>query len=102
MITSSGPRWFDSHRDRDQFRIVRTGCFRGAVPVSGSRTIRVDAIRFRAWKQPDAKTSQPRVRVTRVNRLFTLGDDFAIKPLPFEWKGSLPLTLDGRPSELPF
>ena len=102
VMTSSGPRWFDSHRDRDQFRIVRSGCFRGAVPVSGSQAIRVDAIRFRAWKQPDAKTPQPAVRVTRVNRVFTLGDDYAIKPVRFEWRGSLPLALDGTPAELPF
>jgi len=102
VMTSSGPQWLDSHRDHDQFRIVRTGCFRGAIPVSGSQAIRVDAVRFRAWKQPDAKTSQPRVRVTRVNRVFTLGDDFLPKPLPFEWRGSLPLALDGTPAEIPF
>jgi hypothetical protein len=104
VMTASGPRWFDSHRDRDQFRIVRTGCFRGAIPVPGigSAPIRIEAIRFRAWKQPDAKAAQPAVRVTRVNRVFTLDDDFGIKPLPFEWRGSLPLTLDGTPAEVPF
>ena len=103
VMTSSGPRWFDSHRDRDQFRIVRTGCFRGAIPIpAGSQPNRIDAIRFRAWRQADAKTPQPAVRVTRVNRVFTLGDDYAIKPVRFEWKGSLPLKLDGTPAEVPW
>jgi hypothetical protein len=45
---------------------------------------------------------QPRVRVTRVNKVFTLGDDFLPRPLEFEWKGSLPLRLDGTPADLPF
>jgi hypothetical protein len=99
--TPGGPQWFDSHRNRDQFRIVRTGCFRGAVPVPRGAGP-VDAIRFRAWRQGDTNVVQPRVRVTRVNRIFTLGDDLLPKPLPFEWKGSLPLRLDGTPADLPF
>ena len=97
-----GPRWFDSHRERDQFRIVRTGCFRGAVPLAGSSAIpKPDAIRFRAWPQADPKTERPRVRVVRVNMIFTLDDDFVRKPIPFTWTGSLMLTLDGTPAELP-
>jgi len=103
VMTSSGPRWFDSHRDRDQFRIVRTGCFRGAIPIpGGSRPGRIDAIRFRAWPQPEAKTPQPAVRVTRVNRVFTLDDGYEIRPVQFEWRGSLSLKLDGTPAEVPF
>src|SRR5262245_16952579 len=31
VMTPSGPQWFDSHRDCDQFRIVWSGCFGGAV-----------------------------------------------------------------------
>ena len=99
--TPDGPRWFDSHRDRDQFRVVRTGCVRVAVPVPRGAAA-VDAIRFRAWRQADTKTLQPGVRVTRVNRIFTLGDDFLPKPVPFEWTGSLPLMLDGTPTDIPF
>ncbi|HEV8346946.1 MAG TPA: hypothetical protein VGQ16_10250 [Vicinamibacterales bacterium] len=101
-----GPRWFDSHRERNQFRIVRTGCFRGAVPLAGDSAIpKPDAIRFRAWPQADPKTERPRVRVVRVvrvNRIFTLDDDFLPRPMPFSWTGSLMLTLDGTPAELPF
>jgi hypothetical protein len=99
--TPSGREWFDSHRDRDQFRIVRSGCFRGAVPLPRDAGP-VDAIRFRAWRQADTNVAQPRVRVTRVNSIFTLGDDLLPRPLPFEWKGSLPLSLDGTPADLPF
>jgi len=97
--TADGPQWFDSHRDRYAFRIVRTGCFRGAVPVPAAR---VDAIRFRAWPQSEAQTDRPSVRIVRVNRVFVLDDDFQPRPLPFTWTGSLTLTLDGTPVELPF
>src|SRR5262249_30055135 len=101
VMTPGGPRWIDSHRDRDQFRIIRSGCFRGAIPLprdAGS----VDGIRFRAWRQTDTDVAQPHVRVTRVNRIFRLGDDLLPQPLPFEWKGSLSLPLDGTPAALPF
>ena len=100
VATPDGPRWFDSHRERDQFRIVRTGCFRGAVPVPAGAGApgSVDAIRFRAW--PDGKGQPASVSITRVNMVFTLGDDFLPRPLPFHWTGSVTLTLDGTPAEL--
>jgi hypothetical protein len=101
VTTPAGPRWFDSHRDRDQFRIVRTGCFRGAIPVPRDAGP-ANAIRFRGWRQPDTNVVQPRVRVTRVNRIFMLDDDFLPRALEFEWKGSLALSLDGTPTDLPF
>ena len=101
VATPNGPQWFDSHRDRDQFRIVRTGCFRGAIPLPAGAG-RVEAIRFRAWRQADSKAVHPQLRVTRVNKVFTLGDDFLPTPIEFEWKGSLQLSLDGTPAELPF
>jgi len=93
-----GPQWFDSNRNRNAFRIVRTGCFRGGVPVPAAR---IDAIRFRAWPQSEPTTDRPSVRITRVNKIFTLDDDFQPRPLPFTWTGSLALTLDGTPAELP-
>jgi len=99
--TAQGAQWFDSDRGRDEFRIVRSGCFRGAVPLPAGASA-PDAIRFRAWPQPDGKERDPAVRVTRVNRVFTLGDDFLPKPSTFQWMGSLSLTLDGSPRELSF
>jgi hypothetical protein len=97
--TADGPQWFDSNRNRNAFRIARTGCFRGGVPIEPGANI--DAIRFRAWVPSEPTTDRPSVRITRVNRIFVLDDDFQPRPLPFTWKGSLPLTLDGTPAELP-
>jgi hypothetical protein len=106
------PRWYDSDRGREQFRIVRTGCFRGAVPLPRGAAM-PDAIRFRAWPHtaapgaPSAAAAlgtppgQPaNVHITRVNAVFMLADDFVPKPSRFSWTGSLLVKTDGTPSEL--
>ncbi len=94
-------RWYDSDRGREQFRIVRTGCFRGAVPLPRGAAM-PDAIRFRAWPHSAAPgAGQPaNVRITRVNAVFMLDDDFVPKPSRFSWTGSLLVKTDGTPSEL--
>jgi hypothetical protein len=100
-VRSPGSRWYDSDRGRDEFRIVRTGCFRGAVPLPRAAAT-PDAIRFRAWVRPGDRGTPASVRITRVNRVFVLGDDFLPGPSRFSWTGSLVLKTDGTPSELLF
>jgi hypothetical protein len=94
-------RWYDSDRGRPDFRIVRTGCFRGAVPLPRDAAA-PDAIRFRAWPRGDANAKPASVRVTRVNKVFMLGEDFQPGPSQFSWTGSLLLATDGTPAELKF
>jgi hypothetical protein len=97
-------RWYDSDRGMPAFRIVRTGCFRGAVPLPASAG-RADAIRFRAFaRPPQAGAAAPpgSVRVTRINKVFTLGPDGLPRPSSFAWSGSLPLALDGDWREVVF
>jgi hypothetical protein len=100
---SGAARWFDSDRGDPAFRVVRTGCFRGAVPLPASAG-RPQAVRFRAFSRAakDATPSPPRVRLTRVNRLFALDDRFQPKPSLFSWTGDIPLAVDGDWYELPF
>ncbi|PYR21188.1 MAG: hypothetical protein DMF98_22570 [Acidobacteria bacterium] len=97
----SASRWYDSDRGREQFRIVRTGCFRGAVPLPRGAAM-PDAIRFRAWPHSAAPgAGQPAsVRITRVNAVFMLDNDFVPKPSRFSWTGSLLVKTDGTSSEL--
>jgi hypothetical protein len=99
------PRWFDSDRGLPAFRIVRTGCFRGAVPLPPSAG-RPDAIRFRAStlpKPPSSGAVQPgAVRLRRVNQVFTVGDNYQPLPTLFSWTGNVPLALDGDWYELRF
>ena len=42
------------------------------------------------------------VRVTRINKVFTLGADGLPQPSTFTWSGSLPLALDGDWREVVF
>ena len=91
-------RWYESDRGLREFRIVRSGCFRGAVPVPATAGA-PDAVRFRAYSLPP-KEGQPAkpgsVRLTRVNRIFTLGDDYLPRPSTYSWTGSLVLPIDGE------
>ena len=92
-------RWFDSDRGVPEFRIVRTGCFRGAVPLPPTAGA-PDAVRFRAFP-PLPQKDKPAplagsVRLTRVNQLFTVGDDDLPRPSTFSWRGNVVLPLTGE------
>jgi hypothetical protein len=97
--TSNGtPQWFDSDRGLRDFRIVRSGCFRGGVPLPAGAG-GPDAVRFRAVSRAPARDGEQmspgRVRLTRVNQVFTIGDDYLPRPSTYSWRGSLVLPLDG-------
>jgi len=101
---SGTARWYDSDRGVTEFRIVRTGCFRGAVPLPASAG-RPDAIRFRAVSRPQrgaAAAAPASVVLTRVNHVFTLDGQYQPGPSLFSWLGSIALPLDGDWRELPF
>jgi hypothetical protein len=96
-IDNGAPRWFDSDRGLPEFRIARSGCFRGAVPLPRSSGT-PDAVRFRAYTRKAENGVAPAsgsVRLTRVNQMFTLGDDFLPGPSVYAWVGSMALPLDG-------
>ena len=102
---SGTPRWFDADRGLPQFRIVRTGCFRGGVPLPVGAG-RPDAIRFKAYSLPPranapAPTGPSTVVLTRVNRVYGIDDSHQPRPLTFTWKGSVPLALNGDWHEVP-
>jgi len=102
---SGSPRWFDSDRGLPQFRIVRTGCFRGAVPLPRGAAA-ADALRFRAYRLPPRPNAPPptgpsSVVLTRVNKVFSVGADFQPKQSLFSWTGRSELQLDGPWVELP-
>ena len=102
---SGTARWFDADRGLPQFRIVRTGCFRGGVPLPAGGG-RPDAIRFKAYSLPPrenapAPTGPSSVVLTRVNGVFTIDDAYQPRPMGFSWKGSSLLTLNGEWHEVP-
>ncbi len=102
---SGASRWFDSDRGLPEFRIVRSGCFRGAVPLPpGSNE--PDAVRFKAYPAPPpregeaAPKERPSVTLTRVNRVFVVNDQYQPRASILSWTGSIPLAIDGEWYEL--
>jgi hypothetical protein len=97
-------RWFDVDRGLPEFRIVRTGCFRGGVPLPAGAG-RPDAIRFKAYSLPPRDNAPPaapgRVVLTRVNGVFTIADSYEPRSLGFSWAGTVPLALNGEWHEVP-
>jgi hypothetical protein len=101
---SGTPRWFDADRGLPQFRIVRTGCFRGGVPLPAGAG-RPDAIRFKAYSLPPranapAPAGPSTVVLRRVNRVYGIDDNHQPRPSAFTWKGTVPLALNGEWHEL--
>jgi hypothetical protein len=92
-------RWFDSDHGLADFRIVRDGCFRGAVALP--RTAGPpEAVRFRAYSRPPQQrgpaVAVPRVvHVTRVNKMFRLGEDYLPAESRYSWVGLLEISVDG-------
>ena len=99
---SGAARWFDSDRGLPQFRIVRSGCFRGAVPLPAGAGA-PEAVRLTAHTLPPKAGAPPppagAVVLTRVNRVFTLDDTYVPRPSVFDWAGRTPLRVDGAPVE---
>lgn len=95
--------WYDSDRGIAEFRIVRTGCFRGGVPLP-ARSGRPEAIRFHAVRRSSSSDASAAlaVAVTRINKIFTLANDYTPGASLFEWVGWLALPATGDWRELPF
>src|SRR5262249_30736739 len=98
--------WVYSDRGLPQFRIVRDGCFRAAIPLPPAVQIRdIHAIRAIAYERPPAEGT-PRapptpVRLPRINKMFILDGDSLPSPSRFEWNGSATTPPGGPPLDLP-
>jgi hypothetical protein len=88
-------------------RIARSGCFRGAVALPSGTGDALAAVRIRVHTRPprEGEASLPpgtgTARITRVNRLFQLGDDYLPGPDLLRWAGEARLQGEGPPLELP-
>ena len=90
--------WFESDRGLPQFRIVRSGCFRGAVPLPVGAAA-PDAVRFKAFTLPPRTEAPPpsgpvAVTLTRVNRVFMLDQSYLPMTSLFSWSGRTTLAVD--------
>jgi hypothetical protein len=99
--------WVASDRGVREYRIVRDGCFRGAIPLPAGmsaqdlRALRVMAYtRAPAKGQPEVRPRGP-VRLRRVNTVFMLDDRYQPGPSMLQWQGAAAITPDGTPFDLP-
>jgi len=97
--------WFASDRGVAEFRIVRDGCARVAIPVTGTADqIELRGLRAMAFTRP-SKTGEPgrtsTVRLTRVNTAFMLDDHYLPRPpLLQPWTGDERVRVGGPPFEI--
>jgi len=98
--------WISSDRGLRQFRIVRDGCFRLAIPLPDSaRPEDIRGIRAIAYERPPAD-GKPQVvptpvHLTRINKIFMLSDDFLPGGSRFAWRGTATIAAGGAPFDLP-
>ena len=98
--------WIPSDRGMRQYRIVRDGCFRAAIPVAaGTRAHDVRALRVQVFERPAADGAAPAppgpVRFTRINKVFMLDEQFVPGPSILKWEGSETIRANGLPFEVP-
>jgi len=102
-----GDEWVASDRGRVNYRIERSGCFRGAIPLPGATTgPDVSALRVHTFEKLSADGTPPAdppapVRVTRINRVFMLDEQFVPGPSLLRWEGVATLFPGSLPLEVP-
>ena len=95
-----GSLWISSDRGR-AYRIARDGCFRAAVPLPASATIKdVRGVRVQVFAR-DGKTNSAPARLSRINTLFALDDRFVPGASILRWQGDALLQPGGAPFEVP-
>ena len=97
--------WIASDRGRPQYRIVRDGCFRAAIPLpAGAQARDITAVRARAYTRAPSDGQPPAppnpVHLTRINTLFLLDDGYRPGRPLLRWAGSATLAPDGAPFDL--
>jgi hypothetical protein len=99
--------WIASDRGLPEYRIVRDGCFRAAIPLpSTARASDIHALRAMAYTRAPAK-GQPAMRpkgpviLTRVNTAFLLDERYQPGPALLHWQGTASIEPDGAPFDLP-
>ena len=99
-------RWYDSDGGGPKFRVARSGCFRSAVALPPGEAGRLVALRLHAHTrlpqegEPPLPPGTGRARLTRINKLFLLGEDDEPAENLFGWAGEAALVAEGPPLEL--
>jgi hypothetical protein len=96
-----GDRWISSDRGVPEYRIVRDGCFRAAVPLpDNARTDQIRAVQVVAHERPGKPTTAP-IRFRRLNTVFMRDDHLRPGRSVLTWEGLADITAGGAPLEMP-
>jgi hypothetical protein len=80
-----GNEWYTSDRGIPEYRIVRDGCFRAAIPLPDGYAIKdVRAMRAQAHAR-EGKSAADAATLTRVNTLFMLDEAYIPGPRIVHW-----------------
>lgn len=97
----AGDRWFASDRGVPQYRITRDGCFRAATPLpAGLSSADVRGVRAQAYPR-EGRAGSAAARLTRVNTVFMLDEQFVPGSSLATWRGSTELQAGGPSFDLP-
>ncbi len=104
LAVQAGTEWIASDRGVREYRIVRDGCFRAAIPLPEAiREQDIRAIRAQAFARPPRNGTPPPaatpVRLTRINKIFTLDEAYRPQPTRWQWQGEKTLEPGGSPVE---
>jgi hypothetical protein len=95
-----GDDWIASDRGVREYRIVRDGCFRAAIPLPPPATDKdVRAIRVQAFEREGKPAPSP-VRFRRLNTVFTLDEHYVPGARLASWQGEATLTPGGPALEI--
>lgn len=100
--------WHPTDRGEPRFRIVRSGCFRAAVPLpEGVSAPQLTGVRMRAYTRPrrDGEPIRPsgtgRVSLRRVNGVFMLDERYRPGAPRLVWAGTIEARGEAAPVPVP-
>src|SRR5262252_8722424 len=107
FAVSARGTWIASDRGVREYRIVRDGCFRAAIPLpAGIRAEDLRALRVMAYTRAPARGrpavhSRDPVMLRRVNTVFMLDERYQPGPPILSWQGAAAIHADGTPFDFP-
>lgn len=97
----AGRQWISSDRGLSEYRIVRDGCFRAAIPLPAATSVKdLRALRIEVFTR-EGHASTAAARMTRINTVFGLDERFVPATHILRWEGMAQLRPGGPPLELP-
>jgi hypothetical protein len=95
-----GDWWISSDRGMPEYRIVRDGCFRAAVPLPENvRPQQIRAVQVVAHDRSGKPATTP-IRFTRLNTVFMLDEQLRPGRSLLKWEGNVEVKPGGPPFEI--